>query len=300
MFAPSGNPGRDRLLAIGLICSCCVMFSLLDASAKWLGQSLHPMQAVWARYITSVIFVFVLINPWSHPGVLRTARPTLQVARSILLFLSTVFNFLALQHLQLAEAISIVFATPLLVALLAGPMLGEWVGPRRLIAIAVGFLGVLIVLRPGLGGLHPAAIFSVCGVVCYVFYSLWTRRLAAYDSSETTMVYSGLAGVVLATPWLPFIWKAPDTALSWVLLLLTGVFGGFGHWLLICAHRLAPAGILSPFIYTQLIWMLILGWLIFDQWPDRWTLTGGLIVVGSGLYLLWREREARRAAVPAP
>jgi drug/metabolite transporter (DMT)-like permease len=290
-----GKPGlgtgpSDRLIGIGLMCAALAIFSVLDATAKWASQHMHPIQAVWARYLVSVLLVTALLNPLSRPGVMSTRAPGLQSLRSMMLLLSTVLNFFALQFLQLAEAITIIFATPLLIALLSGPLLGEWPGPRRMVAIGVGFLGVLVVMRPGTGSLHPAALLSMAGVVCYAFYNLTTRKLASIDSSETTMVYSGMAGVLLITPLMPWFWTTPTSPALWGAMVLMGACGAFGHWLIIGAHRRAPASVLAPFIYTQLIWMLILGWLVFGQWPDTWTLAGGSIVVASGLYLLYRER----------
>lgn len=282
--------GRSRLIAIGLICSAVAFFALLDSSAKWLSGYMDPVQVVFARYAGSMVLVLMLINPWSHPGVLRTRRPWLQGMRSLLLLGSTVLNFFALKYLQLAETVSISFAGPLLVALVAGPLLGEWPGPRRLAAIGVGFLGVLVITRPGFGGMHPAALLSVLGCFCYTFYALSTRQLAAYDRPETTMVYSGVAGTLAVLPIIPFFWTTPQTPFIWLLMLGTGVFGGFGHWLLILAHRLAPATVLAPFIYSQIIWMILLGWLVFGQLPDVWTFVGAGIVIASGLYLLYRER----------
>jgi drug/metabolite transporter (DMT)-like permease len=280
---------RQRLIGIGLMCGALLCFSGLDATAKWLNRTMDPMLTVWARYMSSVILVTLFINPWTTPGVLRTTRPWLQTARSVVLFLSTALNFIALQYLQLVETISIIFATPLLVALMAGPLLGEWVGGRRLAAIGVGFLGVLIVTRPGLGTMHPAALLSVAGAFAYAFYGIMTRVLASSDSSQTTMVYSGFAGVALVTPIVPFVWTTPDSALTWVLLVLIGAFGAVGHWLLILAHAKAPAAVLSPFIYSQIVWMLALGYFVFGQWPDSWTLIGAGVVIASGLYLLSRE-----------
>lgn len=294
LLAPSPSPdeaGRQRLTAIALMCAAVVCFALLDTHAKWLGlHGMDPLLVSFARYSVSVVLVSFLINPWSHPGVLRARRPWLQLLRSLLLLGSTVLNFFALRYLQLAETISIAFATPLIVALVSGPLLGEWPGPRRLAAIGVGFLGVLLVTRPGVGGIHPAALLSVVGCVCYAFYVLTTRVLATSDSSETTMAYSGLAGTVALLPTLPFVFSWPSSPYAWVALVAIGFFGALGHWLLIVAHRLAPATVLAPFIYSQLIWMVLLGWLVFDQLPDRWTFAGGAIVVSSGLYLLYRER----------
>jgi drug/metabolite transporter (DMT)-like permease len=199
--------------------------------------------------------------------------------------------------MQLAETISILFMTPMLVALIAGPMLGEWVGPRRLVAIGIGFLGVLVITRPGFeslgGGPKAVALLPVIGSICYAFYSLLTRLLAAHDSSDTTMFYSGIAGVLIMTPVLPFVWSLPTDPLSWALMALIGALAALGHWCIILAHRLVPAGILAPFIYSQIIWMVGLGWLVFGQLPDRWTFVGGAIVIASGLYLLYRERVRR-------
>jgi drug/metabolite transporter (DMT)-like permease len=282
---------RQRLLGIGLMCVALICFACLDTTAKWLGRTVDPLFTVWWRYVASVVLVSFLINPWTRPGVLRATRPVLQTVRSFLLFLSTAFNFFALQYLQLAEAISIVFSTPLLVALISGPLLGEWVGPRRLAAIGVGFIGVLIVARPGLGTVHPAILLSIAGAIAYALYAITTRILAAYDSPQTTMVYSGLAGLVLTTPALPWVWSSPADPGTWVLFVALGAFGAIGHWLLILAHARAPAPVLSPFIYTQILWMLALGYLVFGDWPDRWTLIGAGIVIASGLYLLLRERD---------
>ena len=288
--AKADSARRARLVGIALMCGALLCFAGLDASAKWASRSVDPILTAWARYASSVALVSLVLNPWTVPGLTRTRKPWLQGGRSLLLLLSTALNFFALQHLQLAETISIQFATPLLVALLAGPILGEWIGPRRLAAVAVGFAGVLVVTRPGAEGLHPAVGLSVAGAVCYALYGISTRILAAYDSSATTMWYSGLAGVLLLTPALPLFWESPPSLLVAGALAATGVFGAVGHWLLILAHARAPAPVLAPFIYTQLLWMTGLGYLLFGDMPDANTLGGGVIVVASGLYLLYRER----------
>jgi drug/metabolite transporter (DMT)-like permease len=183
------------------------------------------------------------------------------------------------------------------VALLAGPFLGEWAGPRRLAAITIGFLGVLVVVRPFSGALHPAAFLTVGSTILYALYALVTRTLAAHDSTATTVFYSGLVGVMIMTPILPFVWSNPPSLLHWALLVGIGIFAAAGHWLLVLAHARAPAPILSPFIYTQLLWMAILGYLVFGDLPDGWTLVGAAIVIASGLYLLWWERQTRLAAL---
>jgi drug/metabolite transporter (DMT)-like permease len=236
-------------------------------------------------------------NPITRPGLLRTGRPWLQLARSIMLFGSTCFNFLSFRYLQLDEALSILFSTPFLVAILAGPILGEWVGWRRWTAILVGFSGVLVVVRPGLGGVQWAALLSFGSAVCYAFYNITTRMLAATDSSETTLFYANLFGFVIMTPMLPFVW-VPPSALDMVLMVAFGCFGAGGHFLLILAHRRAPASVLSPFMYTQIVWATTFGYLVFANVPNRWTIAGAGIVIVSGLYLIYRERKVTGTVAP--
>jgi drug/metabolite transporter (DMT)-like permease len=279
-----------RLLGIGLMVGAVLCFAGLDACAKWVSRSVDPLLTTWMRYLSGVVFVSIAINPWTHPGVSRANRPLLQATRSILLLLTTVLNFLALQHLQLTQTVSIQFGAPLLVALLSGPMLGEWLGWRRMIAVGIGFLGILIVTRPGTGSMHPAALYSVVGAVCYALYAIATRVLAAHDSTATTLFYSGLSGLVLMAPVVPFVWTIPTPGVA-VLMAATGLLGSVGHWLMILAHARAPAPVLAPFIYTQILWMVGLGYLVFGDVPDRWTVVGASVVVGSGLYLLLRSRD---------
>jgi drug/metabolite transporter (DMT)-like permease len=291
---------RQRLIGIVLMCGALICFSCLDATAKWLNRSVDPLVTVWARYVSAVVLTSFLINRWTQPGFLRTRRLPLQLVRSFLVFLSTLCNFVALQYLQLVETMSIMFSTPLIVALLAGPILGEWVGSRRLMAIGIGFLGILVITRPGLGAMHPAALLSLTGAVAYAFYGITTRMLASSDSSATTTFYSSVAGIVLMMPLLPWIWTTPSSALTWFLLVMTGALGAFGHWLLVLAHARTPAAILSPFIYSQIIWMLALGYILFGDWPDAWTFVGAGIVIASGLYLLYRERVRHQEPELAP
>ncbi|MFO1146928.1 MAG: DMT family transporter [Alsobacter sp.] len=285
--------GRERLIGIALMCGAVFCFSGLDSTAKYLSRELPTQQIVWARYFASLALTAIILNPVTQPGVLRTRRLGFQLARSGVLFGSTLLNFVALRYLQLAETVSITFFTPLLVALLGIALLGERLGRARLAAIAVGFIGVLVVVRPGASTTQPAVLLSVASCFCYAAYSLMTRQLAGVDSAQTTLFYSGLAGVVLLTPVLPVFWKEPPSTLHWVLMASMGVYATVGHFLMIKAHHFAPAGVLSPFMYTQLLWMVTLGWLIFGDVPDHWTVAGGLIVVASGLYLLSQERRPK-------
>jgi drug/metabolite transporter (DMT)-like permease len=291
---------RQRLTGIALMCAAVATFSCLDATGKYLLRYMDPLQIVWARYFGAFVLAFIFLNPVTRPKMMRTTRPFLQVGRSTLLLGSTALSVFALRYLQLDEALAILFSTPLLVALLCVPLLGEWVGWRRWTAISVGFLGVLIVARPGFGGLHPAALLTFAGAVCYALYAISTRVLARTDSSETTLFYSNLVGAVAMLPIVPFVWSAPQSALVVALMVLIGALGSGGHYLLIRGHRLAPASALAPFIYTQMIWTTALGFLVFGDVPHYWTIVGGSIVIVSGLYLLHRETVRGKTEPSAP
>jgi drug/metabolite transporter (DMT)-like permease len=291
---------RQRLTGIALMCGAVATFSCLDATGKYLLHYMDPLQVVWARYFGAFVLAFIFLNPITRPKMMTTKRPFLQVGRSALLLGSTALSFFALRYLQLDEALAILFSTPFLVALLSGPLLGEWVGWRRWTAIAVGFFGVLVVVRPGFGGIHPAALLTFCGAICYALYVITTRVLARSDSSETTLFYSNLVGAVAMLPVIPFVWTTPTSALVVALMVLIGALGSGGHYLLILGHRLAQASTLAPFIYTQIVWTTTLGFLVFSDLPNRWTILGGLIVVASGLYLLNRERKLGKPEPSAP
>jgi drug/metabolite transporter (DMT)-like permease len=223
---------------------------------------------------------------------MRSARPGLQIVRGLMLVSTTICNFMAFRYLQLDEALAILFATPFLVAVLAGPLLGEWVGWRRWTAIAVGFFGVLIIIRPGIsGGMQWAALFSVAAAVFYAAYGITTRMVSRGDPSETTLFYGNLVAVAVMAPLLPFVWSGPVSWLDLALMAAMGALGSASHYLLIAAHRRAPASVLSPFIYTQIVWAVALGYLVFANVPTRWTLIGSAVVIASGLYLIHRERK---------
>jgi len=281
---------HNRLTGIGLMCGAVIAFACLDATAKYLNLYMDTLQVVWARYTGGFVLAFLVSNPLSRPGLMRTGRPGLQILRAAMMLGSTVTNFMAFRYLQLDQALSILFSTPFLVAILAGPMLGEWIGWRRWIAILVGFAGVLLVTRPGIGGMHWAAIYSVGSAIFYSLYIVLTRVLSRTDPSDTTLFYANILGAAAMLPVLPFVWTMPDNPWLIFLMVVFGAFGSFGHYLLIAAHRLAPASVLAPFMYTQLLWATCFGYFVFGDMPNRWTLAGAAIVIASGLYLLHRER----------
>lgn len=288
------HKGQQRLTGIALMCGAVACFACLDATAKFLNQHMDTLQVVWARYTGAFVLALLFTGPVAWRAIHVTTRPGLQLGRSALLLASTVLNFLALRYLQLDQALAIIFSTPFFVTALSGPMLGERVRWRRWTAVAVGFLGVLVVTRPGFGGIHPAALLTLGGALCYAFYNVFTRQLAHTDSNETTLFYSSLVGAIAMLPPLPFVWSTPADPVIILLMTATGAFAAFGHYLLIAAHRLAPASVLAPFIYTQLVWVIALGHFVFGEQPNGWTLAGAGIVVASGLYIFNRERALMR------
>jgi drug/metabolite transporter (DMT)-like permease len=289
---------RQRLIGIGLMVATTVVFAALDATAKYLGNHMPTLQVVGVRCATAFLIGFLIFNPFTSPGLLRTQRPMLQIGRAAMLLGSTIFNFMAFRYLQLDEAMAILFSTPFLIAIFAGPILGEWVGWRRWTAILVGFAGVLLVVRPGMGGMQWAALLSFGSAVCHAFYNITTRMLSRTDSSATTLFYANLFGAAVMAPILPFVWETPENWLEVVLMLATGALGSGGHFLLILAHRRAPASVLSPFIYTQIVWATTAGYLVFGNVPSGWTLAGAAVVIASGLYLLYRERKVTGRVAP--
>ena len=285
---------RMRFLAIALMSATMICFTGQDTCAKWLSSSLPTAQIVWTRYVGAALIALAASRSLSRPVTLRSKRPWLQLVRSVLLLGSTGANVLALRQLQLSETATISFLTPIFVALLAGPLLGEKVGGERMIAIAFGFLGVVIATRPGTAAFQPIVLIAVAGVICNSGYVLATRKLAGADAAQTTLAWTQIAGIVFLTPILPWVWRQPQSAIDWLIMAGMGVFAATSHGMLIVAHRFAPAPTLTPFTYTQLIWMIVSGVLIFGDWPAASTLLGAALVVACGAYLALRERRGRQ------
>jgi drug/metabolite transporter (DMT)-like permease len=289
----TAEESAERLRGIGLLCAAVALFTVLDTSAKYASRFVPTIEVVWARYALSVVFSMVVLRPWRQWDVYLTRRPLVQILRALFLLMSTALNFLALLYLQLAETSAITFAAPLITTALAGPVLGEWAGPRRWAAILVGFIGVIIIVQPEPGAFNPAALLSVSAAFAYSGYALTTRLLSSTESPQGLLIYGSLLSALALTPALPVIAVAPPTWLVAAALAMTGLTGAIGHWCLIIANRHAPATLLAPFGYTQIIWMVASGYLVFGDVPGRATLAGAAIIIGSGLYVLYRERVHR-------
>ncbi|WP_291749038.1 DMT family transporter [Bauldia sp.] len=273
-----------------LFCGAMVFFTLLDSAAKYATAYLPTLEIAGFRFVVHAAFAVLIFRPWRDWSFYWTRRPGAQIMRALMLAGSTAFNFLALRTLRLDQTTTVLFASALVTAALSGPILGEWVGPRRWAAIIVGFIGVLIVIRPGTSGFEPAILFSVASMCCYVAYLLLTRHLTTTDSPESMLLISAVIPALLFVPAALPSAVMPPTLLVTGALLVTGICGALGHWMLIHAHRLAPTSSLAPFIYTQLVWMTVAGYVFFRQLPDRYTLVGATLIVGSALYILYRQR----------
>ena len=287
------DSARNRLTGIGLISLTYVLFTLLDGSAKYLVQSVPVLVVVWLRFVTHALLAAALLLPLRGRALVRTRHLRWHLARGLMFCAMTGINFWALQYLQLTLTASIFFTVPILIALLSAPLLGEKLDARRWAAILAGFAGVLVIVRPGSEAFHPAMLLSLGNAVLYAAFNLMTRKLAAYDSPETIQFLPAVVASVLLAPFALALWESPRGGFEWTLLCLMGVFGGMGHYLLAMAHRYAPASTLAPFLYQQILYMALFGYVVFGSVPDEEVWVGAAIVVGCGLYLFSRERRGR-------
>jgi len=276
-----------------------LMFACINATAKLLTQSYPVWQVVWARYAFQFLLIAVYLGP-RLGKVAATGRLRLQLIRSLLLFGTTILFFTGLSLVPLADATAIMFVAPILVTALSMPLLGEHVGPRRWAGVAIGFLGALIVIRPGFGLAQSAALLPLGAACFHAFYQISTRMLSRSDETITTLFYTATTGALIASLVAPFHWTMPDAA-GWSMMAALGLFATLGHFCLIKAFTSAPAATVSPFGYVNLLWATLFGYLLFAHLPDPWTLTGAAIIILSGLYIYRRERAkgaANRQAEP--
>jgi drug/metabolite transporter (DMT)-like permease len=292
--AARNAPARaDRpFKGIALILASTVFLGASDVTAKYLSASLPSIEIAWIRFLVFALIMSPAMLPGSPLFALRTERRGLHLLRGAALLGSSLFFISGLRYLPIAEASATGFVSPLFVTALSIIFLGEKVGLRRWIATALGLLGVIIILRPGTGAFHPAAFFPLVSALAWACTLIMTRMLSGSERAVTTMTYSSIAGVCILSTLVPFVWVAP----TWHDILF-GVFIGVastaGQWIVVLAFRYADASVLAPFSYTQLLWVSILGFLVFGEVPDIWTITGAAFIVASGLYTAHRERVRR-------
>lgn len=294
------KPREERTAAaVGLMFLAVVLFTCIDTSAKWLILAgLVPLQVVFVRYAGHLIYALIAYLPQEGMSALQSRAPGRQALRSAFLLGSTVFNFMALSALPITLTTTIAFAMPIVVTLLAIPLLGERVGKHRIGAVIVGFLGVLVVTRPWGADWHPAILYSLISLTLAALYFLTTRLLAGIETNATQQIWSSALATTVLLPFVVSTWQWPSALPDWIAFIAIGFFGLSGHTLATIAHRWADASILSPMMYSQLFLAALAGVLVFDTPPTVWTFGGGLIIIGSGLYIWHRER--RTAAPPDP
>ena len=291
MNVPASPPARDHILrSILAILFSVACFSVLTAISKTLTQHYPVVQVIWARYVFAFVFMMALFLPRSGLALFRWHNVGSQVVRGLLLFFSSFLYFHGIVYLPLATAASISLTSPLIVTALSARFLGEPVGVRRWIAVCLGFIGAVIVVRPGHANFEWHSLLIVASTLCSAFYQLFSRRYGQAERPDASATMATIVGTVVALPMLPFEWQTPSFGWDWVLFVAIGICAGVGHYFLTIAYSQAPAATVAPFNYVQLIGAAILGYLVFDNIPDFWTWVGAAVIVCSGLYLGHAER----------
>ncbi|UEM07759.1 DMT family transporter (plasmid) [Skermanella rosea] len=281
--SPGDAPGSRELRGIAITLAAMLLFGLMDAVSKYLSVRYSAPQVLWLRYLFTVPLLLVVIPPRRIGRVAHSQRPWIQCARALLLAVEIGMVIWAFGRLPLADVHAVVALTPLVVAALSVPLLGERAGLRQWAAIAAGFVGAVIVLRPGLGVVQPATLMVLAAVLLYALYQVLTRLVGRVDAAETSLLWQIVIGaVVISVPAL-LQWRMPEPA-HWPLFMAAAVLGGAGHFLLIRALQMAPVAVTQPFSYTLLLWAVIIGYLVFGDLPDAWTLVGAGIVIAAGSY----------------
>jgi drug/metabolite transporter (DMT)-like permease len=302
MNTPPTAPSDRILRAILSILVAMACFSCLNAMSKTLSATYPVIEIIWARYFFAFIFMLAMFLPRSGRELFRIRRLDTQVLRGLLLFFSSYLYFHGIAYLPLATAASISLSSPIIVTALSSRLLGEAVGARRWAAVGVGFVGALIVVRPGHAEFDWHILLIVASTVSSAFYQLFSRRYGQSERPDASATVATIVGTVAASPFLPFEWLTPAWGWDVVLFVGMGVMAGTGHYFLTIAYSQAPAAVVSPFNYTQLIGAALLGYLIFQDLPDLWTWIGAAVIISSGLYIGYRERvryrEARNRAKP--
>jgi drug/metabolite transporter (DMT)-like permease len=284
---------------IALILASTVFLGTSDVTAKYLSATLPSIEIAWLRFLIFALIMSPAMLRGSPLFALQTGRPGLQLMRGAALLSSSLFFISGLRFLPIAEASATGFVAPLFVTALSIIFLGEKVGMRRWVATALGLVGVIIILRPGSGAFHPAAFFPIVSALAWACTLIMTRMMSGSERAVTTMTYSSITGVCILSALVPFVWVAP----SWhdiMFGILIGVASTAGQWIVVLAFRYADASVLAPFSYTQLLWVSILGFLVFGEVPDIWTITGAAFIVASGLYTAHRERIRRSQLLAVP
>lgn len=289
-----------RSYGIGILLFAQIFFTGLDSCAKWMAISAIPTsEIIFIRYAVHVALAVALFLPLQGRNLFRTGNWRLELYRGICLLGITFFNFFAMQFLPLTVTGAVFYTSPLFITLLSGPMLGETVGWRRWAAVILGFIGVLIIVRPGTEAFHPASLLCLLGAICAALFAIITRKLAGVDTAATQQVYSGVFALVFVTPFAIAEWQWPSTGATWFAFAAAGVFGMLAHLLNAVALRYASPAVLAPFSYAGLLLLAVSSWLTFGQPPDAYFYAGAPLIILSGLYIWLRERRLQKMTIAA-
>jgi len=289
-----GRRAGDRpMRGIALMLLATMIFPFVPGSAKVLGADFAATQVVWARYLGQLLFMLILFLPTRGIGLFRTRTLGFQVLRSLLLLGSTLFMFSAVRHIPLATAMSINFTGPFFVIAFSLPILGERISLGRWVAVIIGFMGALIIIRPG-PEFHWAGLLVLGCAACYALYQVLTRKLAHREDSAVMTVYTALVGTIVMSATLPFEFAAPSQPAHWLWFAIVGVASGTAHLIVVIAFRYAPATAITPMQYLQLIGAAIIGYFLFGDVPDAITWLGAAVIIASGISVAVQERRAAK------
>ena len=276
--------------AIILNLSAWVMLPIMDGFAKYLSSTLPVLQITWSRYFFTVLITLPVMLIFFRKNLTWTEQPKLQLIRGLILFFANILFFYSISIISLAKALTLAFIAPLIVTALSPFLLGEKVGFRRWAAVVTGFVGSLIVIRPGFVELNLASIAALGTGVLYGFYLIITRKLHDADNPLLTLLLTGIVGAILGTMIIPAVWVQP-TITEWYMMFAIGFFASIGHLFLILSLKYADASKLAPFSYFEIVTNIIIGYFFFNHFPDYWHFIGLFIIIGSGIYILRREMQ---------
>lgn len=281
------SASREVLLGVGFMLLGVSLLPAMNTAAKYLAADYPLWQVVWARFLGHLLWMTLFFGPRLGAALYRTVHLNSQLVRSIIFLASNALFIAALPHVGLATASAVMFTTPLIVVALSAPVLRERIGAWRWSAVAVGFAGALVIIRPGTRLFEPAALLVLGSACCFALYQLWTRRLATHERPETMIVYTALAGAVVTTLIVPWIALAPQSAFDYAAFSVLGLLGGIAQYCIIRALQRAPASVISPIGYAELLSATLFGYAIFGDIPDRYTWFGAALIIASGLFMIF-------------
>lgn len=291
MTADVPRPTDALSRGIFMMCFAVLSFAAMNSFTKELRSDLPVIVIIWGRYFFHLLLILVMF-PKRIPTLFHIRDKYLQIVRSVLVLLATACMFFALGYMPLADAVAITFVAPLLIVALSAVFLKEAVGPRRWGAVIIGFIGVMVIIRPGAGAFQIAALLPLTCALLYAIFQILTRLISHRSNPLNMLFYTAVTGAILMTVIVPFSWQTPSND-QWLMLMAIGLLGGLGHYALIRAYERSETSLVAPFAYTEIIWATLLGFIVFGDFPDIYTFVGTAIIIASGVYILQRERKTR-------